>query len=129
MITAVQLVLHAVGDYVVQSTWMAQEKTKSHVPALAHALTYTASFLLLTQSWAALGVIFGTHFVIDRWRLARYVCWFKNQLVPAKYRYPWKGNEATGYHKDTPDWLAVWLMIIADNLLHVFCNAAALRWL
>jgi len=124
-----QLFLHVVGDYVIQSNWMAQEKTKSHIPALAHALTYSIPFAFLTQSPAALGIIFGTHFIIDRWRLARYVCWFKNQLVPAEHRYPWKGNEATGYKKELPDWLAVWLMIIVDNVMHVTCNALAIGYL
>jgi hypothetical protein len=27
-----------------------------------------------------------------------------------------------------PAWLAIWLMIIADNTMHIICNAAALRW-
>lgn len=31
---------HMVGDYLIQSDWMAQEKTKRWWPAIAHALTY-----------------------------------------------------------------------------------------
>lgn len=30
---------------------------------------------------------------------------------------------------ETPPWLAVWLMIIADNALHLLINAAAVTWL
>lgn len=130
MITADQLFAHAVGDYVVQSDWMATEKTKKSVAAAAHALTYTLCFLVLTRSPLALAVVCGTHFVIDRWRLARYVVWAKNWLAPAGARTPpFRDCIATGYPPDRPAWLAVWLMIIADNIMHVAINAAALHWL
>lgn len=78
--TVEQLVAHAVGDYVVQGDWMATEKTKRSLAAAVHAVTYTLVFLTLTRSPMALAVIGGTHFVIDRWRLARYVVWAKNTL-------------------------------------------------
>lgn len=35
----------------------------------------------------------------------------------------------TGYHKDDPAWLAVWLLIAADNTLHLAINYASLLWL
>jgi hypothetical protein len=128
-ITAGQLVMHAVGDYLLQSDWMAQEKTKRWWPAIAHAVTYGLPFLLLTRSPAALTVIVVTHAVIDRYRLARQICWAKNLAAPAAYRYPWAECRATGYHESRPAWMAVWLLIVADNILHVLINAAALRWL
>jgi hypothetical protein len=123
MITADQLVAHAVGDYILQSDWMATEKTKQNSAAAAHAFTYTLPFLFLTRSPAALLVILATHFIIDRWRLARYVVWAKNWLGPNK---PWSECVATGYPADRPAWLTVWLLIIADNTLHVICNGIAL---
>lgn len=123
-LTADQILAHLVGDYIIQSDWMAAEKTKRSIAAVVHAVTYTVPFLFLTWSPAALAFIAGTHFVIDRWRLARYVCWAKN--IPWK---PWADCAATGYPSDKPAWLAVWLLIIADNTLHLICNAAALRWL
>jgi hypothetical protein len=127
MITADQLVAHAIGDYILQSDWMATEKTKRSLAACAHVLTYFLPFLFLTRSLAALVFIAGTHFVIDRWRLARYVCWAKN--------WPWPGHPAwsacvnTGYPSDRPVWLATWLLIIADNIMHVVLNGIALRYL
>lgn len=127
MITADQLVLHAIGDYILQSDWMATEKTKKNVAALAHVVTYALPFLLLTTSPAALAFIAGTHFIIDRWRLARFVCWAKNWPWPG--RRPWRECTTTGYPNDRPPWLAVWLMIIADNVMHVVLNGVALRWL
>jgi len=168
-------VCHLVGDYCLQSDWMAQQKTSSSMPALAHAVTYTVPFLLLTQSVEALAFIAGTHFIIDRWRIARHVGWVKNFLAPpwinlevlrcrgmngirhasvsasrspgedpvkcpdcgsslavvgtmVAPNYPWRECSGTGYHKSKPAWLAVWLLIITDNTMHLICNAFALIW-
>lgn len=148
-ITADQIVAHLVGDYLLQSHWMATEKVKRSVAALAHAITYTLVFLFLTRSIPALLFIAGTHFVIDRWRLARYVVWAKNLLAPIhrveklprvsvpgevpmvweSEAPPWRRCRATGYDEGLPAWLAVWLLIIADNTLHLLCNGIALSWL
>ncbi len=168
-VTADQLVLHAVGDYVLQSDWMAQMKTKAGGAAACavHVALYTAPFLTVTTSWRALLFIAASHFVIDRWRLAKYVCWAKNGIAPrwltmsknsegetfverpaqcqacrtcapgkcsafggTRVRnWPLEGCQKTGYPPTAPDFMAVWLMIIADNVMHVLCNAAAVRWL
>jgi hypothetical protein len=140
-VTADQLALHVLGDYVLQSDWMASEKVKRSIAALAHVVLYTLPFLSLTQSPIALAVILGSHFIIDRWRLARYVVWAKNFLAPKWIRVgegeatrlvrnlPWEECKGNGYDPQRPAWLTTWLMIAADNLMHVLCNAAALRWL
>lgn len=120
------IVCHLFGDYVLQSHFMATEKTKRSAPALAHVIAYTLPFIFLTRSPWALVFIGGTHFVIDRWRLARYVCWAKNFLSPRVWWHPWGDCSGTGYAKDQPAWLAVWLMIIADQGLHLLCNGIAL---
>jgi hypothetical protein len=125
--TADQLVAHAIGDYLLQSHWMANEKTKAHWPAAAHALTYALPFLALTRSPWRLALIAGSHFVIDRWRLARYVVWAKNQIAPAAGRTPWAESQPTGYPKDAPAWLTVWLLILGDNTLHALVNGLILR--
>lgn len=127
MISAAQIAAHLVGDYLIQSHWMATEKTRRHLPAAVHALSYGVPFLVLRPSPAAMAVIVGTHFVIDRWRLARFACWAKNQVGPRSARPAEVGT--TGYPADTPVWLAVWLLIIADNTLHILINAVALEWL
>jgi hypothetical protein len=103
-------------------------------------------------------LIFWSHFFIDRFRLARYVVWAKNVLASKETWFcdspesansphnpscptercdycrkvrtlPWALCEATGYPPNCPVWLAVWLLIIADNTLHLAINYAALRWL
>ena len=127
MITADQLVAHLVGDYILQSHWMATEKTKRSVAAVAHVVCYSLPFLFLTLSPAALAVIIVTHFVIDRWRLARYVVWFKNFLGPGNPS--WAECSGTGYAPDVPPWLSVWLLIIVDNTMHLLCNGLAIAYL
>lgn len=127
MITADQLVCHAIGDYILQSHWMATEKTKRSLAAAVHVVTYALPFLLLRPSLAALAVIVGTHFVIDRWRLARFVVWAKNWAGPGNR--PWKECAATGYPDSLPPWMSVWLLIAADNVMHVVINGLALRYL
>ena len=112
------------GDFVLQSEWMACNKSASSVVAAVHALVYTLPFLLITHSVPALLAICVTHFFIDRFRLARYVIWLKNR--------PWPGGlplsrcGGTGFPKDTPPWMAGWLFIIVDNTMHVICNALAI---
>ena len=120
------IIAHLVGDYLLQSHWMATEKTSRWWPAIAHGLTYTLPYLVVTQSIPALLVIAGTHIVIDRYRLARHVVWLKNQLGPKRLR---PAHTPTGYGEDVPAWLAVWLLIIADNTLHLLINTAAVVWL
>ena len=126
-ISADQVLAHAVGDYILQSDWMANEKRKQSLAAAVHAVTYTLPFLFLTLSPAALGFIAGTHFLIDRFGLARYVVWAKN--VPYPGSKPWAECTGTGYPSDRPPFLAVWLLIIADNIMHVVLNGVALKWL
>jgi hypothetical protein len=123
------LLAHLVGDYILQSDWMANEKTKRWFPAWAHAVTYGLPFLFVTQSPAALAVIVVTHAVIDHYRLARHVVWVKNFTAPRGWWHPWSECSGTGYHKDRPPWMAVWLMIIADNTIHLLINVAAVRYL
>lgn len=116
--TADQIVAHLVGDYILQSHWMATEKTKQSFAAAVHAICYTLPFLLITRAPAMLAVICGTHFLIDRFRLARFVVWAKNGA-----RGP---ITATGYPDDVQPWLSVWLLIIADNTIHLLCNGLAI---
>jgi hypothetical protein len=61
---------------------------------LAHAITYTLPFMFLTLNPIGLAVIAGTHFFIDRFRLARYVIWFKHPWPGSK---PWAECHETGF--------------------------------
>jgi hypothetical protein len=123
---------------------MADHKTSKWSYALLHGFTYTIPFLIATQSIAALLVIALTHAVIDRYRLAKYLIWFKNQLVPKASRYSWDpayspGNRikmphelndrATGFPQSVPPWMSVWLLIIVDNTVHIVINTLAIIFL
>lgn len=122
-----QLLLHLIGDYITQTDWMAREKIKRNEAAFVHAFLYSLPFVLLTQSLLALLVIFWSHFYIDRYRLARYVVFAKNWVTDRSLT--WSDCSATGYPSSAPVWLTTWLLIIADNTLHLSINYAALRWL
>lgn len=122
-----QLILHLCGDYLTQSDWMALNKTKAYFPAFMHALVYSLPFLCLTTHIWALSCIFGTHFLIDRFRLARYLVFAKNFMGSPWPK--WEDCKATGYPSDRPAWLTVWLLIAADNTLHLAINYSALRWM
>lgn len=149
-----QILAHLVGDYVLQTDHMADRKTKSFAVAYWHGFVYSIPFWFFvpltvgtaTGFWLpnggghfnlgalpipnlALFLIITTHAIIDRYRLARYVVWAKNQLAPAAYRYPFSKAAWHGYQDGKPEWLAGWLLIIADNTIHLLCNYLALRYL
>lgn len=129
----IQLILHLIGDYVTQSDWMAQNKRKAFMPAWIHATIYSLPFYFLTRSLQhnqiAWLVIFLSHFLIDRYGIARYVVFAKNCMGPRKDWPIWANCNVTGYPSERPPWLAVWLLIAADNTIHLAINYAALRWL
>lgn len=118
------ILAHLVGDYILQTDYMAQEKTRRWTPAILHGITYTLPFLFITQSPVALLIICVTHIIIDRFRLAKYLVYLKNQIAPKRFRYKF-GESSSGYAKTVPDWMGVWLMIVADNTLHLLINVWA----
>ena len=101
----------------------------------------------------ACAVMAGTHLVIDRFRLAGYWCRFWGvgcEGSPARRlrlladRCERRGQEVCGDEhwawphahlppreapEPAPPYLAVWLLIIVDNTLHLTINAAALAFL
>jgi hypothetical protein len=111
-----ELLAHLVGDYFLQSHWLANEKTKRWFPAIVHGLLYTVPFLLLTTDPVKLLIISVTHMVIDRYRLANWVARIKNWTFTPN-----------GYPEETPAWLTVWLMIITDNTMHLLINHFVLK--
>jgi hypothetical protein len=122
-------VAHLFGDYVFQTHYMATQKTSRWLPAVLHGITYTIPFLIATHSLAALLVIGITHIIIDRYRLARHLMWFKNQFAPKDFRPDRSTLKTTGFPAETPVWLSTWVMIIADNSVHIAINFAAIIFL
>lgn len=130
MITGTQILCHLFGDYILQSDWQAVNKTKSLWVAAVHGFFYSVPFLFLYPSNEAIFIIGLSHVVIDRFRLARYLCWIKNFLAPLTEwgNNRWSDCDWSGYRKDRPDWLKGWLLFLADNSLHILINGIALRY-
>ena len=128
LLTGNQLIAHLVGDYFLQSDWMATTKKDKIWPCAAHAVLYVLPFLFLTHSWKALVVISATHFIIDHWKLPSVFGWLKNFLAPKSAWVPWS-KSFLGFAPDRPVWLVVWLVIIIDNTLHLIINGLCLYYL
>jgi len=142
-----QLLLHTIGDYWLQSDWMALNKSKKTLNCLVHCVVYTSLFLFLTTSIWALSFIFLTHFLIDRFPIiVRKLIYWKNHF-PCGYP-EWDLCASTGYYDDSPYnpkkpssdmvkkmgaprhfFITIWLYIVSDNLLHLLCNFIALKYL
>lgn len=65
------LVGHFVGDFILQTRWMAEKKAKELIPLIVHSVVYTitlALFALLTNglSWWGIGLIFFCHLILDQ---------------------------------------------------------------
>lgn len=127
MYTADQIIAHFVGDYILQSDWMAREKFHSSFACLVHVIFYTLPFLFLTQEPLTLAVIAGTHFAIDRWRLPRFLIWAKNLPFPGRRSF--KECCRTGFPPDMPADLSRMLYIIIDGICHILINGAAIHYL
>ena len=126
MFTADQIIAHFVGDYILQSDWMVREKSRRWLAVLVHVIFYTLPFLFLTTNPVTLAIIAGTHMVIDRYRLARYVIWIRNYPWPGSK--PWSECKDTGFDESVPKFLAVWLFIIVDNICHILINGLAINY-
>lgn len=121
-----ELICHLLGDYVFQNHWMATNKVRAWVPAIIHASIYSSPFLLLRPSWQAMAVIFGTHLIIDRFRLAGY--WVRFFGIGCESWFQ-RNYPTTPISPDAPPFLSVWLLIIVDNTFHLAINHAAIKCL
>jgi len=92
---------HLIGDYLIQTDWMALNKKKSTWICVIHIITYIIPYL-----WTGLGLdkilLIGIeHFIQDRWNL---VYWLM---------------EKTGHNKFNKPPMAPWSIIVTDNILHI----------
>lgn len=116
-----QLLFHLWGDYITQNHYLANEKVKNtpsgYLACFIHCVLYSLPFMFIASP-AALAVIFGSHFLIDKYRLAKYVNQFKN----------WSFTPS-GFPEGTPAFLSVWLLFIVDNILHITINYLSITYL
>jgi len=131
----IQVFCHLIGDYFLQSDWMATNKKKHWWPAIKHSLFYSVPFLLVTRHPLALFVIFSTHLVIDHFDFLKYLNMLKNGMLRTRFTGDggaWDRDipeNKMGYSLDRPDHIVHWLVIIQDNTLHLILNYLAIRFL
>ena len=118
------IVSHMLGDYVLQNHWMGVTKTQKWLPAVVHAILYTAPFAVFFGLCWALVPIGVTHLCIDRYSLVkRYWVDFwgigKTGWLPSKC-----GVEM----EDAPPFIGIWLAFIADNTIHLVINGASIHY-
>lgn len=127
-----ELLAHLFGDFPFQNHLMATRKPVSTTFAAVHVAIYTAWFIAWTDaSAAALFVIAATHFLIDRFRLARY--WVEFYGVGCE---GWivrtlreRGILKVDPIEPAPPLLVLVLLIVVDNTFHLAINNLALTWL
>lgn len=132
----IQLILHGIGDYFLQTDWQAlNKKNKGKLglwACLKHCIIYSLLFVPIA-SWKALLIIFSTHFIIDRTNIIAYAIAIKN----GTYKEPRPGQNIYllqydisnfGYSPERPFAITIWLYIICDNLTHIICNYIALKY-
>jgi|SRR6478609_8390071 len=116
-----RLIAHLIGDYIIQSDYLAQAKTHRTgygvKAATAHALLYTACFLPLTRNPLRLAIIGVTHGLLDHYRPLP-------KLIHAKD----KALSPRGWPATRPSELPFWLHIVVDNTTHLLVNEVALDW-
>lgn len=106
------LLAHLIGDYLLQTEWMAKYKAERWRPLLAHCFVYTlvvavVAYLFIPGglSWWAIGLIFVSHVILDRRGFIRF--WHRRIM---------------GVTNDQ----GKWLMIMADQIFHLIILAVAI---
>lgn len=104
------LIGHLIGDFLLQSSWMAKHKATKWLPLLAHVVVYTivvGIFGMMSGglSVAAIALIIVSHIVLDKRSFVSF--WVRNIQTA-------KGPEQA------------WLCIMADQIFHIIILAIAI---
>lgn len=130
MSLSMQLFAHFFGDYILQAGDVATTKSTTSRICRYHVGLYLITFILMGASFSALCVVGVTHYLIDRYRLPKYLIYLKDHLLAFDIpKRPWRPMTDTGMSPETPIYLATWLFIITDNLIHIVINNLALHYL
>ena len=96
---------HLIGDYLIQTDWMATGKKRSSWICAIHVLIYLIPFLFTPMVWWQLALIGAEHFAQDR---TAFVPWLMRAKGSAAFVQPPCGP---------------WSVIVTDNILHVLFMA------
>lgn len=104
------LIGHLIGDFLLQTSWMAKNKATKWLPLLVHVAVYTVvvsvfGFFSGGLSLAAIALIIISHIVLDR---RTFVAFWVRRVQTAK------GPEQA------------WLGIVADQIFHIIILAIAI---
>ena len=111
------LIAHLIGDWLIQTKWMAEEKSKKLAPLLAHVFTYhifvfAALYLAgisLNANLLATVFLAATHALLDNRR----------------FEFWWLKSVKKVEEKDVP----IWLLLGVDQSFHLFLLALVSFWL
>jgi len=105
----IQFILHLFGDFVLQNDWMAINKGNyskhGYLACFTHCLVYSIPFLIIATP-LQVSLVFATHFIIDKYGLAR----------------RWTKFYKVGSRLDFNNWLHIYLIFMVDMTMHLFCN-------
>lgn len=104
------LIGHLIGDFLLQSSWMAKNKASKWLPLLAHVTVYTIVVGIFGAmsgglALAAIALIIISHIILDRRTFVSF--WVRNVQTA-------KGPEQA------------WLCIVADQIFHIIILAIAI---
>lgn len=98
------IILHFIADFVLQSDWMARNKSKNNVPLLTHVSVYSIPFLVFGWQFAAING--AAHFCTD---------WISSRITSKL----WEKGEV--------HWFFV--VIGADQMIHMLTLLGTYYWL
>ena len=104
---------HLIGDFLLQTDWMAQGKKQNSWICLVHVITYMVPFLLTDLVWWQLLCIAVQHFLQDR---TDFVLWLMLRSGKEQFTQP-------------PS--APWSIIVVDSIVHILFIAlieSAIAW-
>ncbi len=81
------LVAHLVGDFLVQTDWMAVNKKHSSFACLVHVVAYMLPFLLCSLAWWQLALIAVQHLVQDRSAFVYWWMWVWKRVPPESRKW------------------------------------------
>lgn len=108
---------HLVGDYLLQTEWMAFNKSERHwrgwLAATVHCILYTVAVCTIMWEWTPIWVVavFFSHFFIDKFAFGRWYLKYIKGLELGSYRMEWLYELRAGFN-------AV-IYTVTDNTMHL----------
>lgn len=80
--TAWVIVCHIIGDYVFQTTYIAEEKKKNAYIMFVHCIAYCIPFILRYNMTYKIVILFTTHIIIDTLKThTKYINYWQDQVM------------------------------------------------